>query len=145
MIDRELSEAKEHFEATEKHLKLLQLDSAKLGFRLGVTKDKLRHSKSLQLVQLVQVHEKKIKDLEGMIFDLMGRINEAKSRLQSIKEKNESPYKEFLRAIHKTEEFTREEVQATTYFEATRGVYKWSCSGRIPSPTSSTRERNGTH
>ena len=86
MIERELSEAKEHLEATGKYMKLLQFDNAKLSFTLGTTKDKLQHSKSLQLVHQVQVHEKEIKDLDGMILDLTGRINKAKSEMQSIRE-----------------------------------------------------------
>ena len=86
MIEREMSEAKERLDSTGKYMKLLQFDNAKLTFTLGTTKDKLQHSKSLQLVHQVQVHEKEIKDLEGMIVDLMGRINKAKSEIQSIGE-----------------------------------------------------------
>ena len=89
LIERELSEANEHLEATGKYLKLLQLDKTQLSFALGEAKYTLQITLAMTTANSVQqIRERKmmIQSLEGKIAVLVERIDKAKLELRSIRD-----------------------------------------------------------
>ena len=88
LIERELSEANEHLEATGNYLKLLQFDKAQLSFALKEAKYALEVSLSVptQTVQEVQDKKKAVQSLEENIAVLVERIDKAKLELGGIRD-----------------------------------------------------------
>lgn len=112
IIERDLSQAKEHLQVTGKYLKVLQNDNANLTITLKAKKDRMYHSTS---AQKDQVCEKEIEDLEGTRAYLTEKISGTKQELLSLSNKTEVLMKRFselsTRQIHLREK--RYELLAT--------------------------------